>query len=158
MQVSTFWGVANIYFAGDGTSPARFATLGKYGVPYFTSITNRPPFHKLSKKLYFFVCFQSTNFSWNFTYVPNNQNERVYVPQLYLNPPAHMTPTYLYVREPAQEFSTRNGSTDGTRITVQVSLLTFKLVNNCTKICYLSHCKKFLPIINIKSICGRVVS
>jgi len=52
--------------------------------------------------------------------VPNNQNERVYLPNIFLNEPAHMAPTYLYVREPEGEYQRRNGSTSNTNITVVV--------------------------------------
>lgn len=66
---------------------------------------------------------RSSKYSWNFTYVPNNQNERVYIPDIYLNPPAHEVPSYLYVREPEKEFNNRKGNTSGTRITVLASIV-----------------------------------
>ncbi|KAF2368510.1 hypothetical protein FHG87_000738 [Trinorchestia longiramus] len=78
------------------------------------------------------VTFAMTGFqlSWNFTFVPNNQNERVLIPNVYMIEPEPPVPTYLYVREPGEENRERNGSSIGTNITVQASLMAQLVQNN----------------------------
>ncbi|XP_018026915.1 uncharacterized protein LOC108682289 [Hyalella azteca] len=93
-----------------------------------------------------FVMTGTNALSWNFTFVPNNQNERVVIPNVYLIEPEPPAPTFLYVREPSDENRERNGSYAGTAITVQASLMAPLRQDMWEEVEFLNHTFSLPPL------------